>query len=110
MKHLCTLQGVYKTHFVAVGICCTPVARRLFSRLCATRYDIRHLSVAQIVRLRVGNLDFAPSAGPGGHSAHATFLEKLDRCLYAAVAEQAALPASDEAETAGSGAALGKPP
>ena len=39
MQHLWTLQEVYKTHFVAVGMFCTPVARRLFSRLCATRYE-----------------------------------------------------------------------
>ena len=35
MKHLWKLQGVYKTHVVAVGMFCTPVARRLLSRLYA---------------------------------------------------------------------------
>ena len=37
MKHLWTLQGVYKTHFGALGMFCKLVARRLFSRLYATR-------------------------------------------------------------------------
>jgi hypothetical protein len=52
----------------------------------AAQKDLIHLSLRQLLRLRVCNLDFAA----GGNNVHATFLKIMDSLIYQRLGQQAA--------------------
>lgn len=61
----------------------------------AAQKDLPHLTLRQLLRLRVLNLDFAP----GGNSVHATFLSMVDGLIFQRLGQKAA-ESSDPSEVA----------